>query len=300
MTAEPGTTSARSPHAESGVLQESAWRPWADAHAARVDALVAEHLDRRRRGVKHPVEDFLWTYYRVRPGVLRRWYPGPGVVLAGASERAEWRYHRVVAGGVELDLPTYAAERGDTVAFVRRLLAATLSRRGQWSCFGLHEWAMVYRSGESGTRHDWPLRLGDRGTDEVVESHQLKCTHHDAFRFFTSDAVGLNVGVPTREGQVAQEQPGCLHAGMDLYKWAGKLGPGVPGELLLDAFDLAHDARELDMRAAPYDLRALGYEPIAIETPAGKAEYVEHQRALAARAAVLRRRLIDVCDLLLA
>ncbi len=210
MTAAPGTASASSPDADVVVLRECEWRPSADAHATRVDALAAAHLDRRRRGVKHPVEDFLWTYYSLRPGVLRRWYPGPGIVLAGAYERAGWRHHRAVpdvAGGVELDLPTYVAERGDTVVFVQRLLAATASRPAQWSCFGLHEWAMVYRSGEAGTRHDWPLRLGPRGTDEVVESHQLKCTHHDAFRFFTPDAVGLNAGAPTREGQIAQEQP---------------------------------------------------------------------------------------------
>ena len=28
----------------------------------------------------------------------------------------------------------------------------------------------------------------------------------------------------------------------------------VPGELMLDAFELARDIRELDMRASPYDL----------------------------------------------
>lgn len=32
-----------------------------------------------------------------------------------------------------------------------------------------------------------------------------------------------------------------------------KLGPLVPGHLLLDAFELARDIRLLDMQAAPYD-----------------------------------------------
>ena len=54
------------------------------------------------------------------------------------------------------------------------------------------------------------------------------------------------------------------------------------------------------MRAAPYDLRPLGYEPVEIETPAGKATYVDAQRDFATRAQVLRRRLIDACDTLLA
>ena len=54
------------------------------------------------------------------------------------------------------------------------------------------------------------------------------------------------------------------------------------------------------MRAAPYDLRRLGYAPVEIETPDGKAEYVAAQRGFAARAQVLRRRLIDACDAVLA
>ncbi len=70
---------------------------------------------------------------------------------------------------------------------------------------------------------------------------------------------------------------------MDVYKWAVKLGPLVPGELLLDAFELARDIRYLDMQASPYDMREWGGEPVRIETPEGKAEYVRRQRAFAER-----------------
>jgi hypothetical protein len=87
---------------------------------------------------------------------------------------------------------------------------------------------------------------------------------------------------------------------MDLFKWAYKLSPAVPGELLADCLDLAGEIRELDMRASPYDLGEFGYAPVAIETPDGKAEYVTAQRAFAARGAVLRARLLEVCDALLA
>jgi hypothetical protein len=55
----------------------------------------------------------------------------------------------------------------------------------------------------------------------------------------------------------------------------------------------------LDMRASPYDLTDLGHPPVRIETPAGKAEYAAAQRVFAERAALLRSRLIDVCDELL-
>jgi hypothetical protein len=81
---------------------------------------------------------------------------------------------------------------------------------------------------------------------------------------------------------------------MDLYKWAYKLVPAVPSELVLDAFELARDVRELDMRASPYDLSALGYAAVRIETAAGKAEYVGAQRVFAERGAALRARLLDV------
>jgi hypothetical protein len=108
-----------------------------------------------------------------------------------------------------------------------------------------------------------------------------------------------NVETLTRDRQIASEQPGCLHAAMDCYKWGFKLGPLVESELVMDCLELAADARELDMRASPYDLRDYGFEPIAIETPAGRAEYVRVQQQIAERAAPLRAVLTDRCDALL-
>ena len=89
---------------------------------------------------------------------------------------------------------------------------------------------------------------------------------------------------------------GHVHAGMDLYKWSVKLGPLVPGDVLLDAFELARDILTLDMRASPYDLTAWGYTPVAIETPEGKATYVGEQRGFAARGQALRARLLAILD----
>lgn len=60
---------------------------------------------------------------------------------------------------------------------------------------------------------------------------------------------------------------------MDLYKYAMWFSPFIASELVADCFALARQARELDMRAAPYDLVELGYEPIHIETPEGRREY---------------------------
>lgn len=277
-------------------LPRSEWSARSEEHAAAVDALTAGHRARRARGEKHPVEDFLFEYYAHRPGQLRRWHPGPGVALADAPERADWSGYVVDRDGTaRVDVAEVMGRRGRTVAFVTGLLEATLSRPPHLGCFGMHEWAMVYRLEEGQQRHEQlPLRLGQAGTDAVVERHQIRCSHVDAYRFFTAPARPLNQLRPTRESQLEHEQPGCLHAGMDVYKWCFTLTPLVPSELTLDAFVHARETRVLDMRASPYDVTGLGLEPVPVETAAGKAEYLERQRDLATRADDLRRRLLAV------
>jgi hypothetical protein len=280
------------------VLDEATWRARHDAH--RVDAWLEPHLSRRRAGVPHPVEDFLFTYYSHRPAALRRWHPGFGVGLRDADEHAGLRGY-VDRGGVVTVSADLLASRRPLLAALRALLAATASRPAQLGCFGLHEWAMVYRLPAQDVRHaSWPLRLGGDGTDRVVESHRIGCSHFDAFRFFTEDARPLNVLQPSSGDRPAFEQPGCLHAGMDLYKHAYRLSPLVASELVADCFELARDIRVLDMRASPYDFSGLGYSPVPVETAAGKQAYVAAQRRFAERGAPLRRRLLDECDRLLA
>ncbi|MFR9731632.1 3-methyladenine DNA glycosylase [Saccharopolyspora sp. MS10] len=282
------------------VLGEQEWRSRQDAHRERVGRWTGPHRRRQRAGEKHPVMDFLFTYYSHRPSLLERWHPGIGVALDGGREFLARRGYREIAEGVALDPAVLTPKRLDTVRFVHGLLGAVQSRRPNLGCFGLHEWAMVYRTSPGDVRHEaWPLRLGHDGTDEVVESMPIRCSHHDAFRFFTAPARPLNALQPTRQDQVAQEQPGCLHNNMDLFKWAYKLDPLVPAELVADCFELAVEIRELDMRASPYDLAALGYPPIAIETPEGRADYARAQRAFAERAAPLRSRLLRHCAELL-
>jgi hypothetical protein len=281
------------------TVPEPEWRSLERAHEQRVDGLTAEHLTRRADGRRHPVADFLFTYYSHRPAQLRRWHPGPGVALEGGEDRREWRFYRLEGHRAVLDVEELLAARGDPVRFIRDLLARTASRPAQLGCFGLHEWAMVYRQPEQVRHADWPLRLGTKGTDEVVEQHPIRCSHFDAFRFFTPSARPRNALTPTRQAQADLEQPGCLHANMDLYKWAYKLSPGVPSALTLDCFELAREVRELDMRAAPYDLSELGVEPVRIETSEGKAQYVAAQRAFSVRAQALRPRLVDAAEQLL-
>jgi hypothetical protein len=254
----------------------------ASAHRARLAPYVEPHLARRRRAVAHPVHDFLFAYYSFSPAKLLDWRPG-------------WP----ASGSPEL-----LVERRGLIASTLDLLRATAGRPATFACFGLHEWAMVHRADE--TRHSAPLRLGTRGTDHVVESHRITCSHFDAYRFFTPSAAPLNQLRPGPDDRPAFEQPGCLHATMDLYKHAFRLWPLVGSDLVADCFELAWEVRIVDMRAAPYDLSdttldPLGepWTPIAVDTPEGKQQYAAHQRRFARRAAPLRHRLVGECERLL-
>ena len=301
------------------VLSRDEWQARAASHRARLAPYVEPHLARRDAGLTHPVHDFLFGYYSQRPAQLLRWHPGFGVGLADAPSYSSLKGYGPVVGRVasaseriETCLVTVSPDHVVTqrvlVETLLRLLRATASRPAHLGCFGLHEWAMVYRSESSGaTRHPQPLRLGARATDTVVESHRVACSHFDAFRFFTPDAAPLNALSPRADDRPEFEQPGCLHAGMDLYKHAFRLSPIISSDVVADAFELAWDIRIMDMRAAPYDMSGLvldpdGVEwtPIRVETAEGKREYAEVQRHFSDRAAPVRQRLIDECERLLA
>ncbi len=157
---------------------------------------------------------------------------------------------------------------------------------------------MVYR--DPAVRHPYvPLRLSREETDAVVDSQPLRCTHYDAFRFFTPEAVPRNRWELTRAASTDHDQPGCLHANMDLYKFSYKISPFCPSDVVADAFEVARMAREIDMRASPYDLSAYGFTPLRIETRAGREEYVELQREVWAKAQPARARALEVYEQLL-
>lgn len=278
-------------------LSREEWSDRITQHEERARVWVDPHLTRRSRGEKHPIWDFLFDYYAVRPSHVMRWHPGAGVTLADAADspHAQWRdYSLGTDDSVTADVHSFLSHRRTDMENLLLLLRATQTNRTQFDCFGVHEWAMVYRQGE--TRHALPLRLGTETTNDVVESHNIKCTHYDAYRFFTPPAKPLNLTVLENTTRPNHEQGGCLHAGMDLFKWAAKMGPLVPGETLLDCFELARDIRLLDMEASPYDCRGLGYGVVPIETAEGKAEYVARQRDFAARAEPLRHRLVAILE----
>ena len=285
------------------TLGEPAWRSLQSAHRSRMETLTRGREERIARGATHPVEDFLFTYYPFKPAMLKRWHPGVGVALDGdgAREFLDSNFYALTEAGVGTDAARFPESRRQGVQWILELLRATESRPPAFGCHGLHEWAMVYRQSQEETRHAaWPLRFPANEIARIVEVSTVRCTHFDAFRFFTADARPLNRVQPERARIRELEQRGCLHVNMDLFKWAAKLLPFTSSDLVADAFELAREIREVDMRASPYDLRELGYEPIAIETAAGRSEYERLQRVFAARGESIRARLIEVCESMIA
>ena len=283
-------------------LAATLWQERATAHSARAQRHTLPARHRRERGLPHPTADFLFEYYPFAFSLLETWQPGVGVVL-------EWeppaegpalppgfspRWYECRAGRLWADPARLSAKETQRLEWLAELLAATRDRSPNFACHGLHEWAMVYRG--TAIRHEktLPLRLPQREIDALVESRPVGCSHYDAFRFFAPDARPRNALKPTLESRISLEQPACLHANMDLYKWAAKAMPWTGSGLLLDCFELAVDLRDLDMRASPYDLSAWGRTAVPVETPEGRRQYEAEQKSLAARAQPLRQRLLDV------
>jgi hypothetical protein len=240
------------------------------------------------------VADFLFEYYAFRPSYLRKWSPGYGVVLEGesASEFEQREHFGAVDGGVALRLEKTSERFAKRTAWIHDMLCAAANRPALYGCFGLHEWAMLYRSPLP--RHDSvQLRVSADQLAEIVEKGPLNCTHFDAFRFFTPEAAPLNARSLSRDDMSTTEQTGCLHVNMDIYRWAFKRYPWVPSELILDAFELALEIRHLDMAASPYDLSESGIEPVRVEEPEGRQRYLEGQKRFNERAMPLREALIS-------
>jgi len=282
-------------------IEPAVWQAMARAHRARAEAHTRPVRDRRARGIRDPVGDFLFQYYPYPLSLLERWHPGMDVELIvedGWEVEFPPKVHQYQNGAIRLDPSRIPHNKLERITWIGQLLAATRDRAPNFACHGMHEWAMVYQAEDVRHAETTPLRLPQAEIDAFVRSRPIACSHHDAFRFFAKSALGLNRLQPTLDTRIAMEQPGCVHANMDLYKWAAKLMPWCGSAVLLDAFELALDLRDLDMRASPYDLRSRGLEPIRVETPEGRREYEALQRALATRAKPIRERLIDVCSAL--
>ena len=257
------------------ILSSETWRARADAHAERVDVWVQPHLERRRQGGKHPVHDFLFTYYSQSPTALRRWHPG-GYGVAG---RARVRRPQGLLGGPAVRRPSPPNDSSATAGDLRDPPAARRDRgrAPTLGCFGLHEWAMDPpdrpTAGRRGGQRD-PARLAAaprggwhrRGRGEppnrllalrrVPLLHASPRPEHLPARPRGPARLRAAGLLPRRDGSLQARLPTDA---------AGRLGAGR------GRFALAWDIRDLDMRASPYDFSDLGFEPVRIENTGGQA-----------------------------
>lgn len=275
------------------------WSLEKSAYKQRASSWTEPFRERRATQIPHPVYDFLFTYYNYSLGKFEQWHPKLGTKLERVAKLTpkdlrsfDKRFYRVTNTSIFLDPLLIPEKQLAHLARSLDTLEAIEKRPSYFGCYGLHEWAMVYKAKEIRHEKSVSLRLPQREVDQIVENQTILCSHFDAFRFFPKEARPFNKLQPHREQPYRFEQPGCIHANMDLFKWSYKCMPWIGSAFLEQSFDLALEAREIDMRASPYDLTAFGYAPILIETVEGRAEYEKEQRLLAKKGSNLRRQLI--------
>jgi len=287
------------------VIDFETWRKLEDDHREIIQTFTVPFRERRSRNASHPVYDFLFTYYAFPPGRLEQWHPGINVKLAAPpppedDNETGKRYQRFAIDAryslsdhcISLKSPpqlTQSLQR--RLPWVIELLNRMQNTPARFGCFALHEWAMVYKLPEERRHAGYPLRVTPEQLENIVDSQKLRCTHFDAYRFFTPQATPQNLFKLQSDTRLEFEQGGCIHASMDFYKWAFLFSPLVSSELLRECFLLAIQARELDMRSSPYELSSLGFTPIPIETEAGRNEFVQEQQYLANNASGVRQKL---------
>lgn len=276
------------------VYSENEWTYLSQTHEQKVESLVGDYLIERSQHKKNPVMDFLFQYYAFRPSMLKRWSPGFGVGLEFSNVETLPSFDELETEDqvAWISLKDFPEHRVRSTKWILEMLKSTQDQRPSFGCFGMHEWAMVYKAEKP--RHDQvPLRMEPDELAAFVESRPLLCTHFDAFRFFTKPAQPMNRFELSRERFADSEQPGCIHSNMDLYKWAFKLYPWISSDLILEAFELALEARTIDMKASPYDLKEYGLEPIKIETESGRKKYKELQEAIFEKGKPVRNQIIS-------
>ena len=271
-------------------ISREQWEIARGHHQSIVTVWVEGRLDRRSKGLKNPVEDFMFEYYPISPNKLKTWHPGAFTLLEDVTPDDEIIHSKTVEvtdQGLGMNWG-WVSESRPLIQRDLDLLKATAQRDPQHHCFGLHEWAMVLGS-ENRRHEDWPLRVSSQQIQKTIDEVGLRCTHFDAFRFFTDEAKPLNPLQLTRDSQVNLEQPGCLHANMDLYKLSHRWAPIVGSATVRSCFRLARRIRTLDMQGAPYDLSAMDVTPIQLETAAGRAQFAKLQKRFSGEAQSLRR-----------
>ena len=298
------------------MLKRSEWRSRADAHRRRVRDLLGGMFYDRKVHDRHPIYNFLFNYYRFRPHrTIERYSAGLDFAVESCSSSDDEslylpssKYLSVKDGCIEMDPVKSLNEKSVTrIRNLCTLLEKVQRRPPNFSCFGVHEFAMLH----SGTRRSLfqkglKLRMSQREIDNVVERAPIRCTHFDATWHFPKSALKSCRIKTSPDLRTKNEQAGCIHTNLDLFKFSLRLWPFASSELVADALELAIRARELDMRASPYDLSSISdftelgrdfdLTPVLIETESGRAEFRDSTMVLYRDSLPIRDRLIKVAS----
>lgn len=248
------------------------------------------------------IDDFL---YSGKPGILYRpirYYDPPVRNNEADATAAEEEMQPSDSNDIK-----FLHKKASSFVWYKSILEMTLSNEPVLHCYGLHEWAMQYHpegaspppSGKY--QSHLPLRASREVINSTVERKGLRCTHVDALRFFAPAAGPLNSHGASleRKDQLELEQPGCVHAHMDLLKIALRVKPYCDPSLLVDILGVALEARSLDVGASPYDCSEYSGDNkgspipiIPVETPEGRAIYKALQSELMEKAEGIRLRLL--------
>ncbi len=184
----------------------------------------------------------------------------------------------------------------------RAVLEQTVTAEPVLYCYGLHEMAMIYQPHDAPPppsakyQAHVPLRVSQDTLNAAVERVGTRCTHVDALRYFSPAAASLNFHGETlhRMDQLRLEQPGCVHAHMDLLKIILKIEPFVSATLRSEVLKMAILARKLDIGASPYDVTStFQVEMIPIETEEGRLLYRQRQMELMKLVQPVRQELLQ-------
>ena len=171
-------------------LSSSQWQELRDEHRNLVLPWITPRLERRSLHQSHPVDDFLFEYYPISTNKLLTWHPGFGYSLeASQIDFEEFPVGSYEYGSGQIRIrPYWLVKNKEVASALVEFLQKTQQRPLRTGCFGLHEWAMVLGAEE--VRHEkWPLRLSQVEIRATIDEVGLRCTHFDAFRFFTPIAA---------------------------------------------------------------------------------------------------------------
>lgn len=212
----PGRFSSTSASSYDAILNREEWTKKVQEFSGRCQAMLRGQL---YKDPGHPIYNFILKYYfSMSPKCLTHYSPGANVLLKQVSPDVMIKTlaHKEsfgdplshVDGGYVLDLAKlkFTASKRRAMEHVVRLLRAIDRKPPLLHCFGLHEWAMVYRNDTTKTDdqisslskfQSLPLRVSPEEIKRVLvpvegSASVLRCTHYDAIRFFTSDSVGIN------------------------------------------------------------------------------------------------------------